>query len=620
MNNQTIFWVWLQQALGYASNDLKKIVSKYSFAEDYYSEDEDVRLAAADFKNSVKLRLADTSLSRAQAIIRSCEKCGIQIIAYGDEAYPTLLKDIEDPPAVLYVKGQAAVLKTPLCIGMVGTRKAGPAGSEMAYELASDLAAVGVCVVSGGAVGIDIQAHKGALRSNGTTVCVLGCGHEAAYLKSHDCIKQLIAENGAVVSEYPPDLHPTKYTFPIRNRIISGLSSGVVVVEAGEKSGSLITVDYAIKQGRDVFAVPGAFDNPYAKGTNRLIKEGAAAVSSAHDILDAYGGAEEIRRKKDDGSSKRHTSAKESHRGRSGVPDKREQRIWKYDNDAHDPLYVMPCEKAAEPTGYGEEPSHCVTRFSNQRTSEYEAIQELQKAANYVIIDGIAGKIKLRDLTKTGYDSTSLRFDEAPDWIVQLAKNLEYDLGADAFMFDKDDDDTAVETCVYSYDSDNADEVKIYRVTGDDWQAELKNMKNAERFAARKSPMPKTNKTKKKTEQIKSENNIKSEVTNVVGDRQKNPKRSPKQAKATLANNNKKQEAFDGADVINVKRSDDGIIDELSENAGKVLEELGSETLHIDTIAMRCGLPIYLVHAAATELELGNLIEALDGRYYKRIK
>jgi DNA processing protein len=174
------------------------------------------------------------------------------------------------------------------CIAVVGTRKSTQTGIEIAFDFCMDMARAGAVIVSGGALGIDTAAHKGALQGGGKTIAVLGCGINYNYLMENASLRAVISQNGALVSEYPPDTPSAASNFPIRNRIISGLSLGTLVIEAAEKSGSLITADLALEQGRDVFAVPGSLKNPVSAGTNNLIKAGAKAVSNAFDILEEY--------------------------------------------------------------------------------------------------------------------------------------------------------------------------------------------------------------------------------------------------------------------------------------------------------------------------------------------
>ena len=213
------------------------------------------------------------------------EKQGIKICTLHDIEYPTLLQNTFNPPYVLYYRG---VLPTSeLTIGIVGARHASPYGKNIAKMIGSELAQTGVWVVSGAARGIDTAAHQGALLK-GYTVAVLGCGVDISYPSENSKLLSQIAESGAVISEYPPGTLAHPGHFPARNRIINGLSRGVVVVEAAEKSGALITADFALEEGRDVFAVPGSIFSTGSKGTHKLIKQGAKLIDSTADILEEY--------------------------------------------------------------------------------------------------------------------------------------------------------------------------------------------------------------------------------------------------------------------------------------------------------------------------------------------
>lgn len=290
MNNQTIYWVWLQQALGYGSNKISSVMEKYTFAEDFYCASLDDKLHCGGFRKSDVRLLSDLSLANAAAVIKRCNKSGIEIVTIGDADYPELLMNISAPPIALYVKGDISLLSSDLAIAMVGTRNATPYGKRAAFNFGLELAKRGITVVSGGAVGIDSYSHRGALQAGGKTVCVLGCGIEYDYLKKNEELRNNIAKTGALVSEYPPDYPASRFTFPQRNRIISGLAKGVLVVEAGVKSGSLITANLALEQNRDVFAVPGDISSDVSYGTNRLIKAGAKPVTEIADILEEYYG------------------------------------------------------------------------------------------------------------------------------------------------------------------------------------------------------------------------------------------------------------------------------------------------------------------------------------------
>ena len=215
-----------------------------------------------------------------------CEKAGVRIIGLYDEDYPTLLAAIYNPPAVLYYRGSLPT--TDKLIAVVGARRATAYGRNVCNMIAAELAAAGVGVVSGAARGIDASAHLGALEA-GYTIAVLANGTDISYPPENSKLLQRITEHGAVLSEYPPGTPPTPGQFPARNRIINGLAKGVLVVEAAERSGALITADFALEEGRDVFAVPGSILSSVSRGTHKLIKQGAKLVESGADILEEYG-------------------------------------------------------------------------------------------------------------------------------------------------------------------------------------------------------------------------------------------------------------------------------------------------------------------------------------------
>ncbi len=213
---------------------------------------------------------------------------GISVLCVEDENYPASLAGIYDPPPVIYYRGSLP-REQEITVAMVGSRRCSLYGMRAAGDLSGSLAASGVTVISGMARGIDSAAHRGALTSGGRTVAVMGTGFRHLYPKGSEELVKKISESGAVITEFPSEVTPSKNTFPRRNRIISGLSRGVVVVEAARKSGALITVDYALEQGRDVFAVPGPLGSMTSSGTNLLIQNGAKLVLSADDILDEIG-------------------------------------------------------------------------------------------------------------------------------------------------------------------------------------------------------------------------------------------------------------------------------------------------------------------------------------------
>ena len=212
---------------------------------------------------------------------------GATLVAWSDETYPPRLRQISDPPVVLAVRG-TLVAEDDLAVAVVGARRASEYGRRVAEELGRELAGAGVTVVSGLAAGIDAAAHRGALAAGGRTIAVLGTGIDRIYPSWHAGLAAEIVRRGALVTEFPCGAPPLAFHFPRRNRVISGLASGTVVVEAAEESGSLITAQHAVEQGRDVFAVPGPL-GPGHRGPHRLIREGATLVTGAEDILAGLG-------------------------------------------------------------------------------------------------------------------------------------------------------------------------------------------------------------------------------------------------------------------------------------------------------------------------------------------
>lgn len=282
MSEDKKYWVWFATALGPGVKTDKIFPFFKSPREIYEADDEKIRCA---FNDAQFRKLRATKLEDAEKTVALCERKGWEIITLADREYPAGLRKINDRPLVLYADGDISCLRGKVIIGVVGTRKPGDEGVTVAHNLCTDISAAGAVIVSGGALGIDSAAHKSALFAGGKTVCVLGCGFGTNYLKDNKELREKIAKNGAVITEYPPYTAATKYTFPKRNRIISGMSHAVLVVEAGEKSGSLITAKEAMRQGRTVFAVPGSLLSSAYTGANRLIADGAKVVVDVSDIL-----------------------------------------------------------------------------------------------------------------------------------------------------------------------------------------------------------------------------------------------------------------------------------------------------------------------------------------------
>lgn len=213
------------------------------------------------------------------------EEQGIKAIAPFMDNYPTLLKEINHVPPILYYRGNLEIFNQP-AVAIVGSRRCTFYGQEVAHKLAFELASAGVIIVSGMALGIDTAAHRGALESSGYTAAVLGCSLDCCYPPGNQELMEQISSCGVIISEFSLGTEPLPFNFPQRNRIISGLSLGTIVVEATAKSGSLITANYALEQNREVFAVPGNIGSPYSRGCHRLIKDGAKLVESAADVFE----------------------------------------------------------------------------------------------------------------------------------------------------------------------------------------------------------------------------------------------------------------------------------------------------------------------------------------------
>ena len=253
------------------------------------------------------LELASSRLDEAREVRRSAEKAGIHALAWSDPAFPSLLVAISDCPPVVWYRGDLTSLDVPM-IAIVGSRAASSVAVDTAARLAADLAARGVIVVSGLARGVDSAAHRGAL-TTGRTIAVLGSGVDCIYPPEHKPLAEQIAEAGLVVSEYPPGTPPLPHHFPLRNRLISGLSLAVVVIEASEKSGSLITAGCALEQGREVMAVPGNVLSGRNRGGHALLKDGAKIVETADDIVEGLAWDPASVRSVDSGASSSPTAS-----------------------------------------------------------------------------------------------------------------------------------------------------------------------------------------------------------------------------------------------------------------------------------------------------------------------
>lgn len=283
-----LHWIWLAHRPAVTDRMKKCLLEHFRDPEDIYFADGESYRHVPGLSAEAAEALMDKNLSECHAILDLCRRERIHIVTVQDAAYPFRLKNIADPPVLLYYKGQLPDFDSQPVIGVVGTRKASAYGLQTAKRMGYQIAKCGGIVVSGMAYGIDGMAMSGALTAGQPTVGVLGCGVDIVYPQSNRGLFKDVENYGCILSEFAPGTQPAKWTFPKRNRIISGLSNGVLVVEAPERSGALITANHALEQGRDVFVVPGNIDQPGFVGNHRLLRDGATLISSGWDILSEY--------------------------------------------------------------------------------------------------------------------------------------------------------------------------------------------------------------------------------------------------------------------------------------------------------------------------------------------
>ena len=282
------YWVWLSNLKGVKPSGMNKILRIFGSPEKaYFSRDREID-GETELSEDEKAALKVKNIGSAGRIIDSCREKGIRILTIGDAEYPNRLKNIYDPPVVLYTKGHIPVIDDECAVAVVGTRTCTPYGIKHAERISYELARAGCVIVTGLARGIDSAAAMGALRAGGKVIGVLGNGLDIVYPADNGRLYEDVCVNGGLISEYPPGTRPLSRNFPVRNRIMSGMSLGVLVVEAPKRSGALITASRALEQGRDVFAVPGNVDAEASEGSNLLIREGAALITCGMDIIEEY--------------------------------------------------------------------------------------------------------------------------------------------------------------------------------------------------------------------------------------------------------------------------------------------------------------------------------------------
>ncbi len=283
--DELAYWVGFNRVAGIGPARLRALLDFFGNASSAWRGDSaDLQEAGLDRRSLTNLLAARKSIDLAGELER-LDQAGVAVLTWESDDYPLNLRNIFDPPPVLFLKGEL-LPEDDWAVAIVGTRRASVYGKEAARQLGADLARNGVTVVSGLATGIDSIAHQAALDAGGRTLAVLGSGVDVIYPRQNQRLAEAIQQRGALISEYPLGTQPDRTNFPPRNRIISGLSLGSVIVEAGQRSGALITASFALDQGRDVFAVPGSIFQRSCEGSNRLIQDGARPVLSVNDVLE----------------------------------------------------------------------------------------------------------------------------------------------------------------------------------------------------------------------------------------------------------------------------------------------------------------------------------------------
>ena len=280
------YWLWLSQACG--GRPALRLLEHFGDPQSVFFAERSDYQKVPDLRERDLAGLEKKSLAQASAVASACAERDIRILTVGDAAYPERLRNIYDPPVVLYARGRLPDLDGQAAVAVAGTRRCTPYGIRTAERMGFELGQAGCTVVSGLARGIDTAAARGALRAGGKVIGVLGCGPDVIYPPENGRLYEDVMQSGAILSEYPPGEPPVARHFPARNRIFSGVSVGVVIIEAPERSGALIIASLALEQGRDVFAVPGNVDQPACRGSNALLKEGAIAVTSGRDVAELY--------------------------------------------------------------------------------------------------------------------------------------------------------------------------------------------------------------------------------------------------------------------------------------------------------------------------------------------
>ena len=282
------YWVWLSSLSGVGAVTAGALLRQFGTPESVFYAAEKDYIGIEGVKKSDIPRLMKKDINPANKILADCARINCRVLTLQDSEYPDRLKNIYDPPIVLYINGALPIIDDEPVVSIVGTRRCTPYGIKSAEKLGYDLSSRGIIVITGLARGVDTAATRGALRGGSPVLGVIGCGLDVIYPPENGSIYDETAHAGAVISEYPPGSPPVPPHFPMRNRILSGMSLGITVIEAPKKSGALITASRALEQGRDVFVVPGNVDAATCEGSNALLREGATPILSGEDIINEY--------------------------------------------------------------------------------------------------------------------------------------------------------------------------------------------------------------------------------------------------------------------------------------------------------------------------------------------
>ncbi len=280
-----IYWIWLSRATTPGTEVFRKLMDTFGAPEAVFNATKDEISDCIGSKAKDLAALSDKELSDAERILNFCTNKKIGILTYGDDAFPKALRDIPNPPVLLYYRGVLPDFNNQCMVSMVGTRRLSDYGRRNAFNIGYDLAKTGIIIVSGMATGIDGVSHAGSLSAGGINVAFLGSGIDVCYPPQHKRLAREIVKNGCVMTEYAPGTAPEKFNFPRRNRLIAGISAATVAIEGGVRSGALITAKYAKEFGKRLYALPGNVDNKTSHVSNSLIKSGAKLITSADDIV-----------------------------------------------------------------------------------------------------------------------------------------------------------------------------------------------------------------------------------------------------------------------------------------------------------------------------------------------